>query len=241
MSIPSEVALSEANWVLKRNLAALMIVGLLALLAAWVGSEMFVLRQFNALVTTTEKIGKGELSARTELFHADHEIGRLAAALDEMAEILEVRRVEAAKAKEQIQRSLERTRAFHQMDVVIASTLDLTAMLNQLLEKIDMAFPAVVATVRLLNNRTGELEPTACRNIDETAWREGYSKSFARVCQASSGRQRAAHRSRYANRSTSHQPFCPKVRVGLLSWRAADRQRRSIGSDRFFYQGRAIL
>jgi GAF domain-containing protein len=95
-----------------------------------------------------------------------------------MAEILEVRRVEAAKAKEQIQRSLERTRAFHQMDVVIASTLDLTAMLNQLLEKIDMAFPGVVATVRLLNNRTGELEPTACRNIDETAWREGYSKSL---------------------------------------------------------------
>jgi signal transduction histidine kinase len=178
MSIPSEIALSEASWVLKRNLAALMIVGLLALLAAWVGSEMFVLRQLNALVATTEKIGKGELSARTGLFHADHEIGRLAAALDEMAEILEMRRVEAAKAREQIQRSLERTRAFHQMDLVIASTLDLTAMLNQLLEKIDMAFPGVVATVRLLNNRTGELEPTACRNIDETAWREGYSKSL---------------------------------------------------------------
>jgi hypothetical protein len=58
MSIPSEVALSEANWVLKRNLAALMIVGLLALLTAWVGSEMFVLRQLNALVTTTEKSAK---------------------------------------------------------------------------------------------------------------------------------------------------------------------------------------
>ena len=184
MSIPSDIALSEANRTLKRNIAALMVVGISALLAAWFGSEVFVLRQLNALVTTTEKISDGDLSARTGLSHTDNEIGELAAALDKMAESLEQRRVEAATAKEQIQRSLDRTRAFHEIDLVIASTLDLHAMLNRLLEKIDMVFPGVVVTVRLLDNRTGELEAIACRNLDEAAWRQGNPKSvrgFARI------------------------------------------------------------
>ena len=189
ISIPTEVALSEANRVLKRNLTALLLACILALAAAWFGGEMFVLRHLNALVTTTEKIGMGDLGARSGLPHSSNEIGRLAASLDRMAATLQRQRAEAAVAREQVQRNLERTRALREMDLAIASTLDLRTMLDLLLEKIDVVLPGAVTTVRLLNKESGELEPIACRNIDENAWRAGNPKSssqgFAKLVLAS--------------------------------------------------------
>jgi signal transduction histidine kinase len=43
--------------------------------------------------------------------------------------------------------------------------------LNVLLEKIDRFLSYAVTTVTLVNRRTGELEPVACRNVDETEWK----------------------------------------------------------------------
>ncbi len=76
------------------------------------------------------------------------------------------------RAEEEIQRNLKRIRALHDIDVAISSSLDLRSVLDILLEKTDSFLPFVAATtIRLLNKDTGELEPAACRNLNEEEWR----------------------------------------------------------------------
>ncbi len=79
---------------------------------------------------------------------------------------------ERKRADEEIQRNLQRIRALHEIDKAITSTLNLSTILKDLLEKIDLFFPlAAASTLRLLNKETGELEPVACRNLNEKEWK----------------------------------------------------------------------
>ena len=66
----------------------------------------------------------------------------------------------------------ERIQALREIEMAITSALDLRAVLDVLLEKIDGFLPHAVVTVTLVNKKTGELEPVACRNLDETEWKE---------------------------------------------------------------------
>ena len=83
------------------------------------------------------------------------------------AEVRSQRRLAEAVAK----RNLERIKDLHEIDLALASTLDLRTMLNLLLEKIDLILPGSVTTIRLFNKKSRKLEPVACRNIDEASWR----------------------------------------------------------------------
>ena len=49
------------------------------------------MRPVTVLVKTMRRLGSGDLAARTGLPHTPSEVGRLAAALDEMAERLKAR------------------------------------------------------------------------------------------------------------------------------------------------------
>ena len=89
VGIPADVAFADANRTLARNLAALGLVGLLTLAAAWVGADLFVLRQMRTLVGATRRLSAGDLSARTGLSYGPGEVSQLARAFDEMAESLE--------------------------------------------------------------------------------------------------------------------------------------------------------
>jgi signal transduction histidine kinase len=65
-----------------------------------------------------------------------------------------------------------RLEALHEINLASTSTLDLRAVLDMLLQKSDELLPFIAATtVRLLNRQTGELEPVACRNLDEAQWK----------------------------------------------------------------------
>ena len=80
--------------------------------------------------------------------------------------------VERKRAQEEVQLNLERIRALHEIDLAITSILDLRTILNVLLNKIASFVPHIAAsTVRLVNKKTGELEPAACWNLDEEEWR----------------------------------------------------------------------
>lgn len=171
VGIPKELALADADWFLKRNLVAFFAVGVLALLAVWYLGDALLVRELKSLAITTARIGAGDLSARTGIGRRKNEIDRFAASLDTMATLLERRHNEAESAKNRVQRQLERIDALREIDLAISSTLDLGAMLKVLLEKIDLVLPAGVATIRLFNQQTRELEAVACRNLDEDAWR----------------------------------------------------------------------
>jgi hypothetical protein len=75
----------------------------------------------------------------------------------ELAEA-KVRR-EGEKAENEVRRRDERIRALHEINTAITSTLDLCSVLEILLEKIDLLLPYSAASISLLNNANGFLEP----------------------------------------------------------------------------------
>ncbi len=69
VGIPAAVAFAGVNQILARNLAMLGLVAGLALAAAWLGGNLFIVRQIQALVEATKRVAAGELGVRTGLPH----------------------------------------------------------------------------------------------------------------------------------------------------------------------------
>ena len=88
IGIPTSVAYAQANRALAQNLAGIGLVALLALVAAWLGGNAFVLRPIGVLLATTRRLSAGDYRARTNRSVGGGELGELAAAVDEMAEQL---------------------------------------------------------------------------------------------------------------------------------------------------------
>ncbi|HWH80382.1 MAG TPA: ATP-binding protein [Candidatus Binatus sp.] len=66
--------------------------------------------------------------------------------------------------------NLKRIGALHDIVLAGTSSLNLEAVLRELLQKICRSLPYPAVTVQLINKETGRLEPTACQNIDESEW-----------------------------------------------------------------------
>jgi PAS domain S-box-containing protein len=102
--IPMTTVLAEANRQLQQDLAGWGFVAVLALVAAWFGSEVFVLRRVRALAWSARRMRDGELGARTGLPHGRDELGQLATAFDQMATALEQRDAERHRAADALRR-----------------------------------------------------------------------------------------------------------------------------------------
>ena len=86
------------------------VVGFLALVAAWMGGELFVRRQAQALARTAQQIADGDLQARTGLKASGDELGQLAKIFDRMAEALQQRNDERGRTERKLlNRALEQT------------------------------------------------------------------------------------------------------------------------------------
>jgi signal transduction histidine kinase/HAMP domain-containing protein len=105
--------------------------GIFALVAAWLGGEMFILRQVKSIQTAADKLAKGDLSSRTGLRSEPTELGELARSLDLMAENLERETLERERSEASL---LNRA---HQQTVIAAIgqfalvTSDVSTLLNQ--------------------------------------------------------------------------------------------------------------
>ncbi len=93
----------------------------------------------------------------------------------------ELAEAEVRRKREQAEIDLRlrdaRLRALHEINTAITSTLDLTKVLEILLEKIDLLLPYAATTIRLYDKNKGVLQPVACHNLDQ---REGEVKSGQR-------------------------------------------------------------
>src|SRR2546428_1583189 len=105
VGIPRSVALAESNRTLVRNLVLLGLVTVVALVGARVVAERLVLRRTEALAAATKRLAAGDLGARTGLPGDDSELGHLARSFDEMAEAVEQRTAERARAAAELVRS----------------------------------------------------------------------------------------------------------------------------------------
>lgn len=99
VGIPVADAHKAVNRHLIEHLAGMVIIASLAIVAVWMGSNALVLRPVRVLATTAEQLSQGDMRARTGLQYGTGELGRLARAFDEMAEILERRAVQLRQAE----------------------------------------------------------------------------------------------------------------------------------------------
>gem|GEM_PF-690119 len=85
IGVPKRVAFAEADGLLSRNLTWLAIIAVIAFGSAWVGGDLFILRQVNAVVDAAKQLEAGNLSSRIGAPYAAGELGKLAHSFDEMA------------------------------------------------------------------------------------------------------------------------------------------------------------
>jgi len=107
LGIPRHMAFADSNRIFRRNLTLLGIVALGAMLAAWLGSDLFIMRQVKAMAQASRRLAAGEMGARTGLGYGGGELGQLAKSFDEMATALEQRQSERRQAEMELKRSQE--------------------------------------------------------------------------------------------------------------------------------------
>ncbi len=118
IGIPVKAAFAEANRNLLNNLVLIGLVIVFVLAATWFGSNLFVLRQVNTLVSATKRLGSGDLSARSALPYGQNELGQLARSFDEMADSLE----KSAAKRQQDEKALRENEA--RKGAILESALD---------------------------------------------------------------------------------------------------------------------
>ena len=178
IGVPTGVAFAEANRVLVRNLLGLGLVGLLALVAAWFGSDWFVLRWVHELINATQRLSTGNLSVRTGLPYGQGELSQLARAFDDMAASLErhiAERNQAEAALRETQHSLEqrvvdRTRALsalYDVTSVAGESLDLETILQRSLNKVLAVMGVVTGAIHLFDEPKETLYLAAVRGTSD--------------------------------------------------------------------------
>lgn len=80
------------------------------------------------------------------------------------------------RVEQDLQRNLQRIAIQAEITAAISSTLNLRDVLDLLSEKINLLLPYSATSIRLVDKKTGNLEPAACRNFDEEEWKALYSK-----------------------------------------------------------------
>jgi diguanylate cyclase (GGDEF)-like protein/PAS domain S-box-containing protein len=124
VGIPPDAAYADANRRLWRTLAAVGIAGLLSVFAAWSAGDLFIVRRVKALLAATSGLAAGDLGTRTGLAAEPGALGQLAREFDELAETLEKRQAEMARAAEELRQSEARKGAILEGALDCVITMD---------------------------------------------------------------------------------------------------------------------
>jgi signal transduction histidine kinase len=127
-----ESAFAWVDQALYRHLAGLSMVVVLALVAAWIGGDLFVVRRVKVLVDTTRRLAAGDYRARTGLNYGQGELSQLARVFDQMSAVLEQREEEHQYAEAIIRRQLRDLSALNTITATVSSSLELLEVLESL-------------------------------------------------------------------------------------------------------------
>lgn len=91
IGIPKDHILSSVHRNMVRNLIVLILIFITVVFLAWMGGNVFILRQTNALLEAAKRLSGGDLSVRIRPRHVKGELDQLADAFDRMADAIEKR------------------------------------------------------------------------------------------------------------------------------------------------------
>lgn len=102
LGIPRALLLAEADRKQRQRLSLLALAVGLALLFAWFGGHLVVIRPWQYLAWTARRLAEGDFKARTGLNHGPDQVSQFAGTLDQIAEKLEQREEEGKGAAEKL-------------------------------------------------------------------------------------------------------------------------------------------
>jgi len=108
VGIPEKIAYAGYHKMLVTNIAIWVLVAIFIILSTYFVSRKFFLRPIDKLVNTTNRISEGNLEIRIGNNHFPTELGKLAIAIDEMAEKLLQREIERKKVEKDLKKLKER-------------------------------------------------------------------------------------------------------------------------------------
>jgi PAS domain S-box-containing protein len=108
IGLPEAAVLDSARKALVQNILLLAGAAGLALAVAWFVGGAGIARRLDRIADTADRIGRGELSARTGLRHGGTGIGKVARTIDAMAELLAQNGTERERALAALRASQER-------------------------------------------------------------------------------------------------------------------------------------
>lgn len=170
IGIPKEAAFAEPDRLLRRNLVALGGVSLFALLAAWFGGNLAIVREVQRLVETTKHLAAGDFGARTGLSRYRGEFGQLADSLDQMAGALQIREAERQAAEADLRLHTTRMEALAIIAARLNAELDPRGVFSLVCLETTHALQVSAASVSLYNENLNGLQIVAhCGLPDDVA------------------------------------------------------------------------
>ncbi len=126
VGIPEERALARARNTLFITVTLLCAAFIIAITVAWFLGKMIIVRRLNRLLEASQRVGHGDLTARTSLKHSEDELGQVTRAFDDMAGELEHKESERKSAGEALRESEEKYRSIFENAVegIYRSSLD---------------------------------------------------------------------------------------------------------------------
>ncbi len=162
IGISKQVAFANVNRILLRNLLALAGAAILALAAAWLGSELFILRKVRALLNATRGLLEGDFKVRTGLPSGMGELSQLASVFDQMAGMLEQREAERKQAEDEVARQNRNLSALYSVTAATSPSLELSKILDGLREQLVTQLEVPGGAIYLFDEEEQQLHLKAC-------------------------------------------------------------------------------
>ncbi|MDE2180368.1 MAG: GAF domain-containing protein [candidate division NC10 bacterium] len=170
IGIPGSVAYAEANRILARSLIGLGFAAALAIAAAWVYADRFILHRVRALVHGTERLTVGDLANRMEVTGGD-EFSTLATRFNEMTDRLQDAYDQLAAHVRELEQRAQELSLFREIDRMILAETPLQDLLSKVVETFARLTGSTTCVLVTADQEAGELKPVAIWGPDQEVLR----------------------------------------------------------------------